>query len=1153
MSGRVNSFLMILFRNFVLSLWAGGLVFFFSPQAPAYMGNVCLHPLEQMALFSGGAKGSKSSYKSQIRRLNKSIRAIDRRIDKQKDKLKEATDALGNSLSGRRLGDDSDDVADSVTGYIQDEQNGWDCQELLEANNFLYPPSFLPGIFGSLLPLIWETAPVYAVASPKDRRKGTVAYQQSVRENTCKKSGGTVTSTGPRGSGGKTCDCSGFGKGARSDGNWSCVCPFRPGVSLPCKQVKKLKEARKKRLEEERRQAREKARDKGLEELAKSRKKTQITGCKKKFPGFIVTGMKNNKCLCDWKSVEPKRQGNALCEYIQGHQGRKALRNCKTKYRGLDVVEAIFRGPQNKYSQCMCRWDGPGDQPLLFCNELKKIKKGVQSRQAAQKTCRSIYGSSVTRVVPNAGGPECYCGGKNLCSTVYNKCKTTYGDFKSLGKKNACMCLSKDSSGRSADVLKPCRYKKKPILPALQKCKEKYSDLKVVGGNGQGSALKCDCFYNGKTDSCENTRKQLKKQKAMQTCRKTYGSIVTGIKSTGEGPECYCGGKKLCSTIYNQCKSTYGKKFTHIDSENDCMCGSELCKDKALGGKLQQCINKNKDIYPSGVTVKKNGTCICGNQTCDELRRSKISSCKQYESLGYTEFKNGHCMCGNQKCKDKKKPQKSVDPKCFKKFKGLVVIEGLDTPAGLKCRCLHKGKRVDCDKVQKKKTVDPKCFEKFPSLAVIKSFDNHHGLQCQCLHKGKTASCDRIQIQLNQTRCLNQYGKHLRNGVKKITFKRGRCYCDNKLCGSLGDPATPPAPVRPEEPPVTVPDPVDEKSPNKQCREKYTGLKVVGAKKNGDVLDCTCYYNKKKDSCENIKKLIQATPDPVPPIPDPVDEKSPNKQCREKYTGLKVVGAKKNGDVLDCTCYYNRKKDSCENIKKLIQATPDLALPIPVGEGSGAGDESPGEGGAVEEVAQDTKEPCKRWQKKKYFKRKGRVKDRSFCSDFASSKKDCGDALEDIRDQIEKLRKLKVRRKKLEKSLSEFEDKKFDAQFSDDEDEDDTEASGFCTKCLADLRKATGPTGWQRFGSGLSIALGGTLSAVGLQQSRLAQNSTNELLALQGMPAENNFGYSLAGLSMGYPFIKNGIEGLTRGNTSSFACNRQASPYPHPYPTYPVF
>ena len=1091
MSGCVNSFLMILFRNFVLSLWAGGLVFFFSPQAPAYMGNVCLHPLEQMALFSGGAKGNKSSYKSQIRRLNKSIRAIDRRIDKQKDKLKEATDTLGNSLSGRRLGDDSDDVADSVTGYIQDEQNGWDCQELLEANNFLYPPSFLPGIFGSLLPLIWETAPVYAVASPEDRRKGTVAYQQSARENTCKKSGGTVTSTGPRGSGGKTCDCSGFGKGARSDGNWSCVCPFRPGVSLPCKQVKKIKEARKKRLEEEKRRASEKASDQRLKELAKSRKK---------------------RLEEERRQAREEARDKGLAELSKSRK-KKRLKKCREDYSSFDYIQLDKSG-----KDCLCRERGWRRGVWLSCGKQKEKKQSI-------KTCREIYGSSVTELKPTPEGPQCYCG-------------TQFCDKKKAADEERRQAREEARDKGLAELSKSRKKKR------LKKCREDYSSFDYIqlDKSGKGCLCRERSWKNGLWLSCG---KQKEKKQSIKTCREIYGSSVTELKPTPEGPQCYCG------TQFCDKKKAADEERRRVREEARDKGLAELSKSRKKK-RLKKC----KEDYSSFdyVQLDKSGKdCLCRERSwknglwlsCGKQKEKKqsIKTCREIYGSSVTELKptpeGPQCYCGTQFC-DKKK---AADEE-----RRRVREEARDK--GL----------AELSKSRKKKRLK-KCREDYSSFDYIQLDKSGKGCLCRerGWRRGVWLSCGKEQQKEkekeNQTRCLNQYGKHLKNGVKKITFKRGRCYCDNKLCGSLGDPATPPAPVGPEEPPIIVPDPADEKSPNKQCREKYTGLKVVGAKKNGDVLECTCYHNKKKDSCENIKKLIQATPDSALPVivPDPVDEKSPNKQCREKYTGLKVVGARKNGDVLECTCYHNKKKDSCENIKKLIQATPDPDLPIPVGEGSGAGDEPPGEGDAVEEVVKDTKEPCKRWQKKKYFKRKGRVKDRAFCSAFASSKKDCGDAFEDIKDQIEKLRKLKVRQKKLEKSLSEWEDKKFDAQFSDDEDEDDTEASRFCTKCLADLRKATGPTGWQRFGSGLSVALGAGLSIFGLREARRAQNSTNELLALQGMPAENNFGYSMAGLSLGYPFVAKGLHGLTHGNTSNFACNRQASPYPHPYPTYPVF
>ncbi|MCY4512352.1 MAG: hypothetical protein OXB86_01535, partial [Bdellovibrionales bacterium] len=560
---------------------------------------------------------------------------------------------------------------------------------------------------------------------------------------------------------------------------------------------------------------------------------------------------------------------------------------------------------------------------------------------------------------PNKNGPKCYCKGQ-LCSAVYKQCQK-YLNFKSLGSNNICQCVNLDEDGKR--FLGSCKSVRN-TLPALNKCKKRYSDLdrntavRIIGGwrKAGGGPLNCDCEYKGKTSSCENVRSQIKKPGAMQTCRAKYKSAVTRAVSMKKGPhsgvKCYCG-NQLCSSVSNQCRTKYGKKFTHIDSENDCMCGSERCEDRLMGNKLQKCIEQNKDIY-RGVTVKRNGTCMCGKQTCDSLRRRKIASCKEYEGLGYTGFKNGHCMCGPAKCIDRKKPQKKVDSRCFSMFRGLSVVESLDTPGGLVCRCLHKGKRKDCKTIKKKS--------------------------------------------------------------------------------------------------------------EKQIKQEGAALEPIF-----------------------MPPSVAGEPVEVAPA--------------------KIIPA---------------------------GAGPDDTIVPP-----------------APETPPDKKQICKKWQKKKYFRRKGRVKDNTFCSAFASNKKDCKKAFDGIRKEIGTISKLEARRKKLEESLTQWEDKQFEAQFSEDEDESETEAGSlFCTKCLADLRSAAGPGPWQRFGSGLSIALGAGLSAFGVGEARRSQDATNQLLALQGMPAENNFGYSMAGLSLGYPLMSKGLADLSRG---SFACGRTPSPYPRPYPASPMF
>ena len=988
---------MMLFQKFILSLWAAGVILFFPSPAFAYMGGVCLHPMEQMALFSGGAGKSsgKSSYKSQIKRLNKSLRTIDRRIDKQKNKLKKATEALGNSLSGQLLGDDPDDVADSITDYIQDEQNGWNCQEEGGTGGSVYLyPNFLPGIFGSLLPLLLESTPTYAAPPlPRESREALQKRRLAQQQKTA--------------------------------------------------QANKQKQL----------------------ELQKQAKQFCERRWGKKEVTKAVPTPVGTKCYCRWDG--PSGRSSLLCEQVKkakGNAKKQQLERCRRKFDDLKVTDV-------KGAQCFCEQDSMNKR--VKCEGVRKRKKEAERRKETvaekqkrqkekQKNCAASGGTVKNVTSGRSTIQKCVCGGDGKpdgdwkCSKpkkpnqALEQCKK-YTNFESLGKNNVCMCGSFDIDG--AKILEPCKDQKKPVKSPNKQCREKYAGLKVVGAKKNGNILDCTCYYNRKKASCENIKNQkliekckekhgkdfkslgknnscicrwdgpkksllcteLEKiqqgaqgrKKAMEICRKRHKKAkITRAVTTGRGTYCYCGGNKLCNTIYVQCKAKHGKKFTHIDSDNDCMCGSDLCKDKELGNKLQKCIDKNRDIFPNGVTIKDD-TCMCGQKSCDQLRGILSRKCKQYEGIGYTEFKNGKCMCGNKVCKDKKEGKKSVDARCFKKFPDLVVVESLYAP--------------------------------------------NRRLQCICLHKGMRIHCGRIK---------------------------------NKPKEESTEPAKTPSPTYQEK--------------YKECKNKYEGKAGIKGviQYNNDREECICSFHNIvwKGPCNN-----------------PPSQTSPSESEADDGEG-----------------------DTAE----------DRPIEIPASESEPL---------AAAETVEDTKKPCKNWQKKKYFRRKGRVKDRAFCSDFASGKKNCRDAFEDIRKEIEKLSKLKKRRKKLEKSLSEWEDKKFDAQFSEDEDDSETEVGGLCIQCLSDLRRATGPSGWQRFGSGLSVALGAGLSIFGLREARRAQNSTNELLALQGMPAENNFGYSLAGLSLGYPFVARGLHGLTHGNTPNFACNRHPSPYPHPYPTYPMF
>ena len=204
---------------------------------------------------------------------------------------------------------------------------------------------------------------------------------------------------------------------------------------------------------------------------------------------------------------------------------------------------------------------------------------------------------------------------------------------------------------------------------------------------------------------------------------------------------------------------------------------------------------------------------------------------------------------------------------------------------------------------------------------------------------------------------------------------------------------------------------------------------------------------------------------------------------------------------------------------------------------------------------------CYDWQlnkegnrKNPLFKAKGKIKP-GFCDDRAHNAGECKEQLKDTMkayDNLEKYEKkwrdkiadLEKKIEEYENDIETFEDEKLEAEFGDGE-EDETEASGLCLQCLKEVRRATGPSGWQRLGSGLTAALGVGLSVFGIREARRAQRSTNELLALQGFPAENNFGYNLAGASLGYPLVAQGLYGLSRGGMSrgGYGCSSTASPY----------
>ena len=469
--------------------------------------------------------------------------------------------------------------------------------------------------------------------------------------------------------------------------------------------------------------------------------------------------------------------------------------------------------------------------------------------------------------------------------------------------------------------------------------------------------------------------------------------------------------------------------------------------------------------------------------------------CAQYENtgLGYRGVSaTGQCVCRNNVlCEDEKKARRK--------------------------REAARDRLVD---------KMPVCKKKFPKLQVT----GIKGGKCQCRWSGPGKAKNLPCTEVRKIRRDNQSQKDAMETCRKIY-----------------EPAIKVTRVVPSR-----------KGPECYCGKMKCADKLAGTRK---TRKCKKYegqgYTEFKDGrcmCGNIRCDIKER--------NQKQRQEDFKQCKETFPGKKVQRSAREsgGRTLVCYCLNNGKTDLCKNVDQ-SKATPLPPAPVSgedveeelIFSATIQGTTDP----ALHEASPDPKPKdsrpvCKPWQKSDWFGRKGRVRDKPFCKEFASDVKACEkDGFKDIRNALKRLKKYKKRLEELEDSLSEAEDLQMEARFADEDEEDETEAAGLCIQCLKDVRKITGPGPWKRVGDGLSVALGAGLSAFGLYEARRAQNATNELLALQGFPAENNFGYNLAGLSVGWPLVAKGLYGMTHGDNVN--CNRSASPYAHAYPSYPMF
>ena len=205
--------------------------------------------------------------------------------------------------------------------------------------------------------------------------------------------------------------------------------------------------------------------------------------------------------------------------------------------------------------------------------------------------------------------------------------------------------------------------------------------------------------------------------------------------------------------------------------------------------------------------------------------------------------------------------------------------------------------------------------------------------------------------------------------------------------------------------------------------------------------------------------------------------------------------------------------------------------------------------------AEARSEVCAPWQvpplSRYYFLSRGRVRGKAFCKKYSQNQKDCEQSLKDLKRALERVQRAQNQLDNLKARLisleNELEDEEEERLLADDED---TEARGMCLDCFEDLRGAFAPSGWQRFGAGLTTALGMGLSIAGVREARRAGRSTNELLALQGFPAESYGADALLGAWTGMPWILQGLEGLSRKTASQYVCNPHLYNNPYTYNPY---
>ena len=180
---------------------------------------------------------------------------------------------------------------------------------------------------------------------------------------------------------------------------------------------------------------------------------------------------------------------------------------------------------------------------------------------------------------------------------------------------------------------------------------------------------------------------------------------------------------------------------------------------------------------------------------------------------------------------------------------------------------------------------------------------------------------------------------------------------------------------------------------------------------------------------------------------------------------------------------------------------------------------------------------CPDWKKHGSFRRNGKV-DSSFCNAYAKDQRACKKALAKLKSLAGRLEQYNRILEKLEERLLSL----------NDSEDTKTEAGGLCFDCLKRELKANRPTANQTIGNLANIIAGAGFGFAGYKAGQNAQSHANMLRIQQGYSASNDY-YALQGAKAGYPFIANGLYGMTRVNTpvGGWSCTPSVNPYGHAY------